>query len=243
MSMTPSVEPSVSTAAPPPIRRRGWTAGRVISLVAGCIVGLMSLSILSAAGWATWETNTDRDAAGFITADSHTVATSGYVVTSNEFAELANRSYGDALGDMRLRATSTDGSAVFIGVAPAGAVDRYLAGVDRTVVAGWFPLDTNQVTVDGAAPRVNPTDTNIWTHQTSGPGRQSLVWRPEGDTTVVVMHPDGTTGLSVKADVAAEVPDLAWFAVALWAIGGVLLIGALALIVLPILHIRKEGTT
>ena len=242
MSVTPSVE-SLPTATPPPRYATGWSAGRIVSIVAGSLLGLASLTFLSFGGLATYETNVDRDSAGFVTADSHVVTTSGYVITSNEFAELAGRAYSGALGDVRLRATATDGSPVFLGVAPATLVDRYLAGVDRTVVTGWFPFDTRQQAARGTAPATAPADQSIWIASTAGTGTQSLVWKPESDTTVVLMHPQATSGVTVRADIGASLPDLAWVAVVLFVVGGVLMVAAVALIAVPLARIRKEATT
>ena len=39
-----------------------------------------------------------------------------------------------------------------------------------------------------------------------------------------MMHPNGSAGLSVTADMGATIPDLAWFAAVLFA-AGVLLLG------------------
>lgn len=243
MTVKPSVEPLApyAVATSPPDRRRGWTAGRVFSIAAGSIVCLLSLTLLSFAGLATWETNTDRDAAGYLTASSHTVTTGGYAITSNEVGELAGQVWGGALGTVRIRATASDPAAgVFIGVAPKAAVDSYLTGVDRTVVTGWFPFGTRQLPATGAAPKTTPIDSKIWTAQVSGQGTRTLTWRPASDTTVVVMDPNAGAGVRVTADVAASVPDLAWFAVALFVLGGLLLGAAVVLIAAPMTRIRKE---
>ena len=53
------------------------------------------------------------------------------------------------------------------------------------------------------------------------------------------MNPDGAAGMSVIADAGATVPDLAWLAVILFAIGGVLLLAAVALIVVPVIRASR----
>lgn len=53
------------------------------------------------------------------------------------------------------------------------------------------------------------------------------------------MNPDGAAGVSVIADVGATVPDLAWIAVILFAIGGVLLLAAIALVVIPVVRASR----
>ena len=53
------------------------------------------------------------------------------------------------------------------------------------------------------------------------------------------MNPDGAAGMSVTADAGATVPDLAWLAVILFAIGGVLLLAAVALVVVPVVRASR----
>ena len=64
MSTTPPVEPPSIGPPSAPAKRRGWTAGRIVSLVIGCILGLAALGLLAAGGFATWATTTQRDSAG-----------------------------------------------------------------------------------------------------------------------------------------------------------------------------------
>ena len=242
MSDTPTVEPSIPAPAPPaPTERRGWTAGRIVSLVAGCVLGLLSLGSLSIGGWATWETNTQRDASGYLTSDTHTLATPGHVVSSDEVGELVDKVPAGLLGTVRIRATATNpAEGVFIGIAPKAAVDGYLTGVDRKVVTGWFPFATRDQQATGAAPRSAPIGARIWTAQVSGLGTQTLTWRPEsGSWTVVVMRPTGAAGVSATADVGATVPDLAWFAVAFFVAGVLLLGAAVLLIAVPVARARR----
>lgn len=242
MSVTPSVQAPTPPSAPSaPVRPPGWTAGRVVSLVTGCVLGLVSLGLLAAGGLATWETNTQRDAAGYLSASAHTIATSGYVITSDEVGELVNQVPAGVLGTTRVRATATNPTTgVFIGIGPKAAVDSYLSGVNRRVITGWFPFATRDDQGTAAAPRTGPLDAGIWTAHVAGPGTQTLNWRPAaGSWTVVVMRPNGGAGLSATADVGATVPDLAWFAVALFAVGVVLGGAAAALIAVPLARARR----
>ena len=219
--------------------RRGWTAGRVVALVIGSVVALMSLGLLGAGGIATWATNTQRDAAGYLTSDSRSFATAGYAVTSDgiDLGSSADAiTPGDILGTVRIRATSADPAAnVFVGVAPQSAVDRYLTGVDRRVVTNWANGHARSEAAGAGAPATAPTATKIWTAQASGPGTQALTWRPTGGHwVVVVMNANGHAGLSVTADAGATIPDLGWIAAGLFAAGGVLLIVSVALIAVPV---------
>lgn len=237
MSVSSSVDQTVSASVTtrPPARGSGWNPARVVAVVAGGLVGITALAVLSVGGWATWMTNTQRDATGYLNADRHTIAATGRAITSAEVGELADKTWGGLLGTVRLRATFTGpGPGVFIGVAPTAAVDRYLAGVDRSTVTGWFPVATRDLTGAGATPNPAPVDSQIWTAHVSGSGTQALKWRPKAGTTVVVMHPDGSPTVSAAIDVGATVPDLAWLAVICFAVGALMLGAALVLVVVPL---------
>lgn len=249
MTVGPATAPEpetapVPTTAPVAPARRGWTGGRVVSLVIGSVLGLVSLGLLAAGGIATWATNTQRDAAGYLTSDSRSFSTASYAVTSDgiDLGSSADAvTPGDILGTVRLRATSTDpANQVFIGVAPQAAVTSYLAGVDHQVVTNWANGHTRNEVARGAAPATPPTVARIWTAQASGPGTQALTWRPTGGHwVVVVMNANARAGVAVTADAGARVPDLGWIAAGLFAVGGVLLLAAVALIAVPVARARR----
>jgi hypothetical protein len=223
---------------PPPNWRPGWTAGRVVSLVFGVLIGLIALGLITGGAFATWATNSQRDAGGFLSTDSHSFSTSTYAITSEniDLGSSSDWTPSSVLGTLRIRATPTGQSkGVFIGVGPQAAVNSYLAGVSHLVVSDWVNGDSKDVTVSGNAPRSAPVNAGIWTAKAVGVGTQSLTWRPTGGQwIVVVMNPTGAGGVSVTADAGATIPDLAWIAVGLFAVGVILLAGALALIIVPV---------
>jgi hypothetical protein len=241
-------EPSPTGPPPaPPTKRRGWTGGRVALVILGCVLGLIALGILAAAGAATWATSSQRDSAGFLSSDTHRFTTPTYAITSGGI-DLGTGTHwltpADIFGKVRIRATATNPTAgVFIGVGPQAAVDNYLAGVGHEVVTNWANGDTETRLEpgNGRGPQSAPGDAAIWTAQASGQGTQTLSWRPEsGQWEVVVMNQDGAAGVSVLADAGATIPDLAWVAVILWVIGGLLLAGAVALVVVPVVHASRK---
>jgi hypothetical protein len=256
----PPVPPPSSPAPPPtgagpsptgpppaaPTKRRGWTGGRVVLLILGCVLGLIALGILAAAGAATWATSSQRDSAGFLNSDTHRFTTPTYAITSGGI-DLGTGTHwltpADIFGKVRIRATATNPTTgVFIGVGPQAAVDNYLAGVGHEVVTNWANGDTETRLEPGSGrgPQSAPGGAAIWTAQASGQGTQTLSWRPEsGQWEVVVMNQDGAGGVSVLADAGATIPDLAWLAVILWVIGGLLLAGAVALVVVPVVRASR----
>lgn len=236
---TMTVPPPTTTPAAPATERRGWTTSRVVAVVIGSVLGFVSLGFLAAGGVAAWATNTQRDAAGYLTTSTQTFATSSYAVTSTAI-DLGSPSGlvtpGGILGTLRIRATATDpAKGVFLGVAPSAAVQSYLAGVDHLVVNSWGTGGTHNDVASGAAPPTSPADARIWSAQVSGPGTQTLTWRPtDGRWVVVVMNPNAKAGVSVSADEGATIPDLGWIAGGLLAAGAIVVIAAIVLIAVPV---------
>jgi len=138
--------------------------------------------------------------------------------------------------------TPTDPTkAVFVGVAPESAVTAYLAGVDHAVVSDWMDGGNREVVAAGSKPRSAPAAAGIWSAQSSGTGTRTLSWKPTGGSwAFVVMNADGSPGLTVRADVGASVPDLAWIAGGLLAVGGILLIGGVLLVAIPAGRVSRE---
>jgi hypothetical protein len=235
---------TVTPAEPAVPRRSGWTGGRVTSLVIGSVLGLVALGLLVAGGVATWATNTQRDAAGFLTSDTRTFSTGAAALTSDtiDLGTPADRfTAGDLLGKARIRATSTaSGKALFVGVAPQAAVDRYLGGVQHAVVTNWADGRSRLHAAAGSTVAASPLEASFWTARATGTGTQSLTWRPTGGHwVVVVMTADGSPNVSVTADVGAEVPDLGWVAAGLLVGGSVLLAGAVLLVVVPVVRASR----
>jgi len=229
---TSAPEPSPSR----PSTRRGWTGGRVTGLVVGCLAGLVSFGLLAGGAVAAWATNTQRDASGYLSTDPHSFSTAGYALVSDQI-DLGRATdtftAGDLLGTIRIRVTSRAGRAVFVGVAPQSAVDAYLRGVERTVISDWVGGRSHTVAATGAVP-AQPQAAGIWTAAASGPGTQTLSWRPSGGSwVIVVMNADASPAVSVDADAGARVPDLGLIAAGLLLAGGLLLVLGVVLVAVP----------
>jgi hypothetical protein len=226
---------------PQPLSRRGWTGWRIASLVAGSLVFLASLALLVGGGVATWVDNTQRDSAGYLTTDPHSFTTTTYALTSDGVdlgSGVGAFTPSKYLGTVRVRVTSANPQApVFVGIGSQSAVNRYLAGVSHQVVTNWPEGRTASHVQAGAQPAVAPAAANIWVAKSRGVGTQRVTWHAtSGSWTVLVMNADASRGLSVRADVGATVPDLGWIATGLLAVGGLLLIAAALLIVVPVIR-------
>ena len=230
-STTPPAPPTPGPA------RSGWTGGRIVALVAGSLLAFISLGLLAGGGAATWATNTQRDSAGFVTTGAHPFSTGSYALTSGKI-DLGSGmlTTADLLGTVRLRVTPSDPQRpVFVGISSQTAVNQFLSGVSHDEITNWAQGTTTYRSSAGGAPTISPAAAGIWTAQSSGTGTQTITWKPDpGKWTVVVMNPDATPGLAVTADVGATLPDLGWVATGLFAAGGVFLLVAGALIIIPI---------
>jgi hypothetical protein len=209
-----------------------WTAGRVAALSIGVILVLVSLVLLGGGGTGLWADLTQREA-GYVTTGVHEFSTSRSALAT-EPAHLGSPGvewlYSPGLlGTVRIRATPLGaGPALFVGIGHSSDVDRYLAGVGHTVISDFFG---NKVkALGGGRPRSAPGAQHFWVASSTGPGARTLKWDPHGGSwTVVVMNANGQVGLSVRADLGAQMPSALWISIGLVIAGAVFLAGGVML--------------
>lgn len=211
-----------------------WTAGRIAPLVIGALLVLVSLVLLGSGGTGMWAYLAKRDA-GYVTTGVHKFSTAGSALTTKP-TQLGSAGVGwlyspTLLDKVRIRVTpASAGPPLFVGIARSKDVDRYLAGVDRTVINDFWDNDVKPV--DGGRVGSAPATQDFWVASTSGAGTRSLVWEPaDGTWTVVVMNADGRPGVDIGADLGARMPTLQWIALGLLVGGLVLMAGGILLIV------------
>ena len=228
-------------------RAPGWTGAGIAALAIGTLLILVALALLGAGGTGVWADLTQRDA-GYVTTDVHAFSTSGAALAT-EPTHLGSSGVGwlyspGLLGKLRIRVTpASSHTALFVGIGRSDDVDRYLAGVNHTVVSDFFG-DKVQV-VDGGAPRSAPGTQRFWVASAAGSGARTVVWDPsKGSWTVVVMNADGRPGIDVRTDLGARMPDVVWVAVGLLAAGAVFAAGGGLLVVGAIRNrrARRAGT-
>ena len=146
------------------------------------------------------------------------------------------------LGSLRLSAESaTEGTPLFIGVAPSDQVNAYLADVSHAVVtrANMGPGGTSLSVIEGSQSPSAPTQEDFWTLSATGTGEQNLVWtlqdlaaqentEPAASYTLVVMNADGSQTVNVDLRGGARSDLIA-------PLGWGLLIGGLALLLVALL--------
>lgn len=220
-------EPSDVAAA-----RTGWTAGRVIALVAGSVLAVVSLLLLGGAGALTWADQQPQG--GYLTTGTDTYYTGNYALASNPVRWHGGWGWlGRFAGEVRIRVTSVSpAKPVFVAIGPAAEVSRYLAGVSYASVTALGDRDVMQH--PGTAVPAPPAFAVGWAAQAHGKGTQTLRWAVRsGEWTAVVMNPDGSPGISIRADVGVSSPVLPALAGELLAAGTMTGLAAAALIVVP----------
>jgi hypothetical protein len=211
-----------------------WTASRIAPLVIGALLVLVSLVLLGGGGTGMWGYLAKRDA-GYVTTGAHTFSTAGSALAT-EPTQLGSAGVGwlyspTLLGNVRIRVTPVSaGPPLFVGIARSEDADRYLTGVDRTVINDFWGNDVKPV--GGGRVTSAPAAQDFWVASSSGTGTRRLVWKPtDGRWTVVVMNADGRPGVDIRADLGARTPALPWIALGLLGGGVVFMAGGLLLIV------------
>jgi hypothetical protein len=204
----------------------GWTTRRVIALVAGSVLLLISLALIAGGTALVWA-DTEQFRFGYVTTTAGTYSTEGYALASDT---ISLHSRGMFVDEVRIRITSSGPSRpLFGGIAAAADVKRYLDGVSYTTVDGRDVTGHPGTRIPAAPAAALP-----WAARSQGTGKLTLTWavRP-GDWTLVVMNADARPGLSVRAEAGISVPTLALLAGELLAVGVLTGLAATALIVVP----------
>jgi hypothetical protein len=224
-------QPPAPKAAPGAAR---WTASRIAPLVIGALLVLVSLVLLGGGGTGMWAYLGKRDG-GYVTTGVHKFSTAGSALATKP-TDLGSAGvrwlYSPTLlGKVRIRVTPVStGPPLFVGIARPKDADRYLAGVDRTVINEFFGDEVKPV--GGGPVRSAPAAQDFWVASSSGTGARSLVWKPtDGTWTVVVMNADGRPGVDIGADLGARTPALPWIALGLLVAGVIFMAGGALLIV------------
>ena len=231
----PGVPPAAGSSAPPGrlAERAGWTVGRVIALLAGSVLVLASVVLLGGSGAVAWADHEQQG--GYLSTGTATYSTGGYALASDPVRLPGGWSWlGWLVGDVRIRVTATSPARpVFVAIAPAADVSRYLTGVSYlTVTAFGDPDVARHLGIAAPAPPATALD---WSAQAEGTGRQTLRWTPRaGHWMVTVMNPDGSPGVTARTDVGVFAPALPWLAT--WLLVGGVMAGLLAaaLILIPV---------
>ena len=178
-SPAPQDLPEAADLRPGP---RGWTGGRIAAAVVGAVLVLCSVGLLGGGGVALWAQANRHD--GYADLGTASYSVPGYAIASDTIGlHLAAGVASDLIGTARIQVTQASGTTpAFVGIAPAAAAARYLAGVDYATVRGAAGHQGTYTEHAGSAPAVPPGQAGIWTAHAAGPGTQTLTWAVRSGT-------------------------------------------------------------
>ena len=211
------------------------SAGKIVLLVFGVIILLVSFGLMASGGALIWADNTLKDSEGFYTTETVQLERDSYaIVTPSADIDLRTAWLWDwdDLATFKIEGSNNDSAKqIFIGVAEESDVKAYLSGVEYDEITQFdiYPYRVDYRNHTGTSEPAVPTSETFWTASTHGAGTQTLEWELEtGNYVLVLMNTDGSAGVDLRTVVGAKVPLI--FGLSLgFVIGGivVLVIGGL----------------
>jgi hypothetical protein len=221
-------EPPAALPAPEAAPPRKWTAGRIVAIVAGSILALVSLALLAGGITGIVADRVYRED-GFLMSPREEFDTSSYALVSETLdlgSEVPQWAIDELIGTVRIESESD--RPVFVGIASEDDIESYLGNVRRAVVTDVGDPDYSPR--PGGPPSTPPAEQTFWVAQTSGAGTQVLDWEAEdGDWVIVAMSADGSEGVHVELRIGAEVDLFIWIAIGAVVVGLLIGLGAAAL--------------
>jgi hypothetical protein len=226
----------VGTAARTPHPAGGGVAGPVTALIAGVLL-LAPGAGLAAGGGALLALDGTRDSTGYVTSPAMSVQSSTAAITAEgitlQAGDVWTRGFSD-IGGVRITATGSRGTPLFVGIARESDVDRWLAGTAHDELTEVSSGTARYSRSGGARQAVaDPQAQTFWLASGTGAGAATVTWQAtSGDFAVVLVNADGSPGIVADVRAATKVPDLTGLGAGLLATGIVLFLLAVALIVL-----------
>lgn len=205
-------------------------AGRIVLLVFGAIILLVSLALIAAGGTLVWLDKAHSDSEGFITTDTIHLERASYAITTQPAdIELESAWFVDRhdIGTIKVQASSENNSKqIFIGIADEADVKAYLSGVNYDEIKEFrvLPFRVYYTNHPGNSSLAAPTSQTFWVVSEHGSGTQTLEWEVEsGNWVLVMMNADGSAGVDVNGSIGVKAPWVFWVGLGLL-IGGILLL-------------------
>lgn len=227
----PPTLPPTGASAP-----RGGVAGPVTALVAGVLL-LAPATGLTVGGGALLALDGARDAAGYVSTPAARVQTRTAAITADSITLQAGDPWTrgfSTIGGVRISATSSARTNMFIGIAAQSDVDAWLSGIAHDHLTGVSNGTGNYDRVGGSSrPVAAPLAQHFWLATGTGTGTATLIWKATAGTFAVVLaNADGSTGVVADVRAATQVPRLTGIGAGLLSTGIILGLLAIALIVL-----------
>ncbi len=198
----------------------GGGGGIALRIGGWILVGLGGLLVLLAIALVVVHL-TQRGEDGYYTSPTAQVAAPGYAVTAEglHIGDLPSVA-SDVVGRVRVSARSSNGQALFVGIASQNAVNGYVAGVARSEVTDVNGNTVTYKTHAGSAPAGTPARENFWRSASSGSGQVTATWEVKGGTwAIVLMNANGAPHVSAAVNVGAKTNLVLWIGLGFLAAG------------------------
>ena len=177
----------------------GWTTSRIIALVAGSVLLLISLAFIAGGGTLAWA-DQEQLHSGYVTTSTTTYSTSGYALVSDPIKPhgtwgwLACSLTGPGSGSPRPTGPARSS---WVSPPPVTSSATWATSATRR----WASVADMTSPIIRAPGSLAPATALRWAAQAQGTGILSLTWEGQrGDWMVVVMNPDASSGLTVRAE-------------------------------------------
>ena len=214
------------------------SAGRIVAVIAGVVVGLFALGFLIGGVFLTVGYAVTAEDNGYFDTSPRRFGTPTFAVTTEEADLVADPAPPGWLRDfvdfsVRFRVVGF-GDDVFLGIGSQSDVETYLGSAAHDQVREIRPGGSVQYdNIPGAGSVEPPVDQDFWVAETSGSGPQEVVWDvTEGTWVVVLMNADGSPGVAADVAIGARSGAVLPLGVALLVIGLFLFVIAVLIIVL-----------
>lgn len=184
---------------------------RPVLVAMGAIAALLGLAAATVSVALLWVHATQRDDSGYFTTNTQRFATASYALTKTvDLGDSRVRGGGarHPVGTVRIQVHPEAGTATFVGIGRAPAVDAYLRNVAHEEVTGadFGPFDSNQSVVSGTRAPTLPGEQSFWESAVSGKrSTEELQWPSKrGEWTLVVMNADASAGVRADVSVGAK---------------------------------------
>jgi hypothetical protein len=210
-------------------------AKRMLVLVFGSVLLVFGICVAIAGGALMLVFGSDSTiSSGQETFATHTNA---LVASIDDIKDI--NGIAEVVGKPTLGLTAIGTREVFIGIGPAGAVERYLGGtsIDRVTDLDVDPFKLKTKPRAGTATPDAPAAQTFWTTSASG-ANASVNWKvSDGSYRLVLMNVDATAGVTTDGRVQLKVPNLFGIGIGVLVAGVVLgLIGLWLLLIGARMH-------
>ncbi|MEA2167310.1 MAG: hypothetical protein QOF76_610 [Solirubrobacteraceae bacterium] len=218
---------SVIAPTPPQKKRKAglWSGG--ILATAGVITVLVGIAILYVFG-----------SDGRVSSGRESITTPGAAIVTGAAGIGDAAGVADVIGDTSIQVSADSDRAVFIGVGPTAAVDRYLKGaaIDTVTDFDVHPFSLSKTARPGTRRVAPPARQSFWVAQDSG-RHAAIDWQlRNGSYRVVAMNADGSYGVATQTTVGVKVEHIAWVAWIVIALGLLIVSTGGLLIVATVRH-------